>query len=100
MATLAQDLDIGLLILENLEAFLGGQPVSKTVPLGKGSLALQAVRISGPDTQYPAITGSVTTILFQVLGDFLEETSGAPVTFAEKVGGTWLGWTLTYTVPA
>lgn len=92
--TFAEELQIGAVIFGDIESFQQNAPVvfpTKTVGKEVVSGTIQKLP-DGPTAQFPAITN-----ILQALSLGLQGAMGQPVSFAEKFGGTWIGYTIQVT---
>jgi hypothetical protein len=89
--TFFQDLAIAEVVIGDIETFAQNAPVAvNSVTVAGVTISGSVVRLpNGPTAQFAAITN-----IGGVIGLGFVAAAGAPVSFAEKIGNTWIGYTL------
>jgi hypothetical protein len=89
--TFFQDLAVAEAVIGEIESFAQNAPVAvNPVHVGGVEISGSVVRLpQGPTPQFPALTN-----IGAILGLGLMAAGGSAVSFAEKIGNTWIGYTL------
>jgi hypothetical protein len=95
MASILEDLEIVEVVLGDLAAFAGGQPVSTMKTIGSETYSISVALLpNGPVAPYTTIQGTFLSVLFTVLADATAVAAGAPLAIAVKENKSWYGLTL------